>query len=434
MRFQSATGSVLRGAQAAGVSCLLALLVLAARPAKAQITFQAKNMETQQAAELDLLLDVRGGCEVRVTQAGPFASWAQSDDRLRLSGGRVEPRGSVGIAITHDCPRPPQVREWWWAGSDGEAIGAHKRVPTGKSPYSLYSGDESAWGYAYVRLETPSGTITLNLPDDLGPGDRISGSIALAPAGGSERQKNRAHDDLVTYAMEVAGQDVRLSQPGFTGTVPPEATQVVPVTAWDRDGNLVVATALPAGTGAAEVPLELPFYGQIGRPVQFPGSFDGDFATSSVRVGSLAATLLVESPRKLVAIVPAGFTGATAVTVREGERAAEGPFHCLSLDVTPASKAVKRADQVALRFSLRGLAGLRQPVSVQIVNRTPGLVFLEKGSSETVPIPLDQVGADGAYSFNRGLTAMQDGTFAVEAWVRPAPTAPALQPPTPPEP
>ena len=51
---------------------------------------------------------------------------------------------------------------------------------------------ETDWGLHTATFETPNGRIIVYLPDDVCPGDTISGSVSVDPVGSSERVQSNS--------------------------------------------------------------------------------------------------------------------------------------------------------------------------------------------------------------------------------------------------
>src|SRR5437660_6635103 len=61
-------------------------------------------------------------------------------------------------------------------------------------------------GIIIVTFVLPNGAIYVNLPEDMSPGDTLSGSVSLDAHGATEPERMQNLAELGRYRVEVAGQ------------------------------------------------------------------------------------------------------------------------------------------------------------------------------------------------------------------------------------
>jgi len=292
---------------------------------------------------------------------------------------------------------------------------------------------ETAFGLHTATFPTPHGVVRVNLPDDLTAGDTISGTVFEEPAGTSETERTRNEDELSGYVVELEKQPSPVDKEQPRWTVPAAvAAAVVPLVLRDKQGRevgrvsvpLQGTTALPAAPAKpSSGEFELPTVAQAGKPVEVRGPFDGRAAETAVTVAGRAARVLAESPRKAVVQTPPGAVGAVDIEVSKGGRKARCTFRSLGVRLSAPKTSLLKGEQTTMTVAVSGLAGIKDPVSLVLTNRTPTAVSLGGGDRQELSIPTSAVAADGTFVGTRTLTGLRSGGFSVNAAVRDAATA-----------
>jgi hypothetical protein len=207
-------------------------------------------------------------------------------------------------------------------------------------------------GVNETLLSVAAGRVRIYLPEDIRPGDTISGLVSAEPTGKTEAEREKNADVLIGYVVEIAG-----------------ARQ----TTWEKAGKRLVSTikfALSSGTSPTgllksqvgntisnfNIPVssigitsppttspgpddfKLPTLGQQGRPLQIQGPFDGSFDNTTVRIGGQPVEQLAESPRSASFRSPENVTGVTEIEMKEGDVAKSAPIRILKLDLSAPKK------------------------------------------------------------------------------------------------
>ena len=68
-----------------------------------------------------------------------------------------------------------------------------------------------------------------------------------------------------------------------------------------------------------------------------------------------------------------------------------------------------------MTVAVSGLQGLDRPLEIRIENRSPGVVGLEGGDSQTITIQPREVTGAGTFTLERRLTGRSAGAFDISA-------------------
>lgn len=319
---------------------------------------------------------------------------------------------------------------------------------------------ETAAGLHVATFDTLQGTVTVNLPDDMAAGDTISGTVIAEGKGSTPEEKQRNQDSLSGTVVEMEQQKTAASDPGGRGkwVVPAAAVVAIPLILRDHQGRTIgkvdipVAKAptgqvVPAGrndrpagaapSAASVGAFQLPSAGQSGKPVTITGPFDGDSSTSVVSVAGKAIDVLAESPRKLVARAPSGIVGVAVLEVTKRLQVTHCEYRNLGVKLSAANLNLKGGERTTMTVTVDGAEGMAQSVPLSVVNRSPTVVHLDSGDTQTLEIDPRKLTA-GKFVATRGLTGVKPGGFNITASIAPGSIPPAActttsaAPPSPP--
>lgn len=316
----------------------------------------------------------------------------------------------------------------------------------------------TANGLHTVKFDTPSGQLTVNLPDDMRAGDTISGTVIAEPKGQTKEERAKNQSELNSLVVEIDGKPVE----PFSGDSPKERESVIqqiiyhldrpevqpapnaPATSRPMPISLVnsagkeiarttISTSLKNTGHDANAPLffNIPPLGQMGRPIVITGPFDGNSSNTTITASALRTTvqdfekntenvsggfgLLAESPRKAVFQSPANVTGPMQITVNEAGKQTTGNYRNVGVNLSAPKTSLLKGESTTMRVEVSGLEGIKQPVPLTLESR--GVISMAGGAYQPLVIQPSQVGVDGRYSTTRGVTGVQAGGWSATATV-----------------
>lgn len=276
-------------------------------------------------------------------------------------------------------------------------------------------------GVQRLLFAFPAGRLVVNLPDDIRPGDTISGTVFREPEGADNAEREKNLGILNGMVIDFGGeQKVQADKPMFTwvpqaplpGTQPKYVLRIVAVYS-GTEQMAAVNIPLNLSTQPGPTAFTLPTIGQTGRNVSIPGPFDGHLGNTKCAIGGADCQVLAESPRKIVISTPTTVVGQTTISVGEGKAGASGNFRNIGINLSAPKTSLMKGEKTTLTVQITGLAGMKEPVSVQVV--TTGVVTVDGGNNQTISIAPAQVGSDGSFSLTRELTGTAAGAFNVTA-------------------
>lgn len=299
-----------------------------------------------------------------------------------------------------------------------------------------------AWGVRTTTVNTPSGKLTINMPPDAALGDTISGTVVAEPAGETVERRQANMDTLEGYVFDIPEipDKVVVSEPEEAPGKEPESKKVVtweiPATVSgeivdlvlrDPKGNEVTKTDFPVSPPPAYTPpakpqagdYNLPTIGQAGRPVEMTGPFDGELVNTEVKIGGSQTGILTQSPRKTVVESPRDVIGLTDIELTDGDVTVKGQYRSVALKLSADKLELKKGERTTLTVQVLGLQGLKEEIPISLENKSPTVVSMEGGESQTVTVHPEEVGPEGIYTISKTLTGIQTGPFSISARISP---------------
>jgi hypothetical protein len=274
-------------------------------------------------------------------------------------------------------------------------------------------GNEVANGLSTTTFSTPCGKVRVNLPDDMAAGDTISATVIAEPDGKDPKEQTKNLGELNGYVVEVEKQQTSATRSLFKLAVPPTTGTTTNIVLKDKNGKEVARSGVPVTPRQPpRSEYELPTLGQQGRAVTVPGPFDGDFGTTNVNVGGEDLEILAESPRKVVARNTSKQVGPSRLEVRERDKTTTGEFRTLALKLSAPKLELLRGEQTTLTVAVTGLEGLKEPVPLELENKSASIIQLGGGEFQRTKIIPSQV-QGGTYTTERPLTGVQRGAFTI---------------------
>jgi hypothetical protein len=337
----------------------------------------------------------------------------------------------------------------------------------------------TANGLYTVKFDTPSGQLTVNLPDDMRAGDTISGTVIADPKGQTQEERTKNKAELQAYVVAIFPAhpplpktppivifdlSKGLAQSGGSTIVTatfaaPKKVNLglflmpnenSPMGACGRSGSLTAIneSCSPISQLVFDVPRHpsgavitpdpkitptfiIPPLGQTGRPILITGPFDGNASNTTLNWAALRTSvqdfekntenvsggfgLIAESPRQAVFTAPENVAGPMELHLTEGNTRSTGTYRNVKVNLTAPKTSLLKGESTELHCEVSGLQGLTAPVPLTLESH--GVITMVGGTYQPLVIQPSQVGADGRYSTTRGITGVQAGGWGATATV-----------------
>lgn len=279
-------------------------------------------------------------------------------------------------------------------------------------------------GLTTAVFNLQQGVITVYLPDDIRPGDHISGSMLVEPAGKNEKQIGMNRVELNAYSVRIYNQVFSAANTGkpFEITVPAGRPQRCDIELTGISGIKTPAVTVPSipETDPPATPNTcwIPSHVLAGSPFRITGPFDGDASNTSCKLDNKPLNVLAESPRACIVSYPADAGGTHTVTTQEsGKPECSKQVSGVDLDLKAGKLNLRRGEKTYVDVTVTGLQGLPDTARLKVTNPSTNVITLSGGNTITILIQPQSISTGGTYTQRFDIQSIQNGTFTVNAGI-----------------
>lgn len=276
-------------------------------------------------------------------------------------------------------------------------------------------------GLITAVFTNPNGRIIVYLPDDIRPGDLISGTIIAEPFGDHTRQKEKNLAELVRYSVNIDGNKFKgaLDPSSFKWLVHQERETKIPIELLSPSGQKVGLLHCPMGDLAKFSSHSdnciIPSHAVTAAPVKISGNFDGDLQNTKCTLNNQPVQLLAESPRQCQVNYPVNGQGFKTIQISEnGSEKCSGKVSGVDMIVTHGDLNLKNGQTTFIDIKITGLNNLPDTAWLTISNSTPGVVTMTNGNIQQIPVFDDPDVKEGVFFIHCTAVGIASGTFKVD--------------------
>jgi len=275
-------------------------------------------------------------------------------------------------------------------------------------------------GYIAAKFATSSGGVTVYLPNDIAPGDQISGTIFTDS--NSDALKN-----LQVFIGDVLGSQPNLRSAQRRWLVPTTARDGYPLIVRDKSGRQIGAMRIPISAAPGKLDAyTFPSFMQVGRPSVIWGPFDGDSSNTKLKLKDSDMSVLAESPRSIVVYVPYDSPiGKSSAVLVENQMQAKADIRAISIELTSGKSELKKNESTTVSIKVDGIAGLNEATVpyIRVQNLTPNILDLE---GQEIHVLIPTVSSSGTYQKDFKALSKEAGPFLITTFVEPGQGTPVL--------
>jgi hypothetical protein len=223
------------------------------------------------------------------------------------------------------------------------------------------------------------------LPDDIRPGDMISGSILAEPFGNNTKQITKNLVELKKYAVEFNRQKIPVTdvaksfQCNIDKTTQPLFTLNLLNGYGENAGHVNMLSESKVKIQAAPAECKIPTHALTAAPLKINGPFDGNSSNTNCTVGNQPVPVLAESPRQCQVSFPENATGNQTVQVQEkNQSTCSQQVSGVELHVTAGKLNLLKGEKTDLKVTITGLQNLDDTAVLSVVNTTPDIVMMQR--------------------------------------------------------
>ncbi|MGB3008602.1 MAG: hypothetical protein WBC06_18950, partial [Chitinophagaceae bacterium] len=230
-------------------------------------------------------------------------------------------------------------------------------------------------GLTTAIFSTEFGKIKMYLPDDIRPGDLISGTVVTEPNGNSTKQIKKNLAELSNYTFSIDGSKYSIDdRQGWSWQLKQDRKMTASLELINKSG--VVTALLPlqlkeSVKQASSTRCVIPSHALTGSPMRISGNFDGDAANTKVSINNQQAAILAESPGDCFVSFPLSATGTQTIRVNEnGKEPCLKNISAVDLQVSVPKTNLLRGEKTTLTVAVSGLQNLTDTAVLTLRNNT----------------------------------------------------------------
>jgi hypothetical protein len=263
------------------------------------------------------------------------------------------------------------------------------------------------------------GVIKIFLPEDIRPGETISGTIQVLPNGKNEKQMMKNLEALKKYSVDIDGQRSPVS--GANSHVQykldPGKTLHRPLSIINSSGISVAQTIIQIhGTPVSQsspAGCSIPTHALTASPLTITGPFDGSSDNTKCSVGGQPAEVLAESATQCIIRFPSNVNGMRSLQVKENDREkCNRDISAVNLDVSTGKLNLLKDERTFIKVLVTGLKGLPDTAVLTITNTTTDIVQMQPTNQYRVMLPPDSAAGD-TYERSFTIQSIKTGDFNV---------------------
>ncbi|MBL7703837.1 MAG: hypothetical protein JNM14_16425 [Ferruginibacter sp.] len=287
-------------------------------------------------------------------------------------------------------------------------------------------------GLTTAVFNVQQGIIKVYLPDDIRPGDIISGSINTEANGNNAKQLSTNQQALKQYTVSIINNKISVDNKLFQITVPPGKPLPVQVLLSDAASNKVSAITVRSisenNTVARSSACNIPSLALTDAPLRINGPFDGDASNTKCSLGGKPLHIIAESPRQCILLFPGVQAGNHTLNCQEGgKQSCTGNIGAIDMNVTAGKMNLRKGEKTYIDVKISGLENLHDTARLSVTNTSAGVIAITGANNTTLSIPPSAVNTNGIYSRRFNAESIQTGTFTVNIDLDLPETKPATQ-------
>lgn len=263
------------------------------------------------------------------------------------------------------------------------------------------------------------GIIKVYLPEDIRPGDMISGTILAEPNGKSSRQLEKNLSALTGYKINLDGAALAIQskKTSFQWKVSADKKNGVSMSLKQASGT--VAGQLPIlyevknTSGNAGQTCNIPSHALSGSPIRISGPFDGDASNTKCSLDGKPMDVLAESPRGCIVLYPNDASGLKTLDINEkGNPLCTQKASSVQLNVSAGKLNLLKGERTYIDVNISGLQNLPDTAILSLENLSINTVAMLPLNYVVLPLaPADA----GSGTFNRrfDIQSLKTGDFSV---------------------
>lgn len=274
-------------------------------------------------------------------------------------------------------------------------------------------------GLTTAVFNLPAGAIKVYLPDDIRPGETISGTVSAEPSGKNAKQLEKNLTELKKYTVSFNGQNFSVvnANSHFSSVINSNTTASrqlqLMMDIKTIEGKVVEVHILNNSPKDVPAICAIPAHALTSSPFRITGPFDGNADNTRCSLDNRPLEILAESPRQCIVQYPNNITGIQNIQVTEnGQQKCSKPVSSVNMDISTGKLNLIKGEKTFLKVQITGLRGLPDQAKLSLQNLTTDIVTMLPSNSFTVLLSPDSVRSN-MYEKSFNIQSIRNGNFSV---------------------
>lgn len=275
-------------------------------------------------------------------------------------------------------------------------------------------------GLTIAVFSTSSGTIKVYLPDDIRPGDVISGRIIVEPNGKNAKQVEKNLADLKKYSVGFNDEkfSVNNTDNPFQILVHPDRQVQSPMELLNVRGFKAQELFILAKPVNEQKPTPtecmIPSHALTGSPLRVTGPFDGNSSNTKCSLDNKPLEVLAESPRQCIISYPVEARGIQTLNVQETERqSCTQTISGVEINISAGKLDLRKGERTYIDIAITGLQNLPDTAMLTLNNITTAVIVMQPANNVVIPLSPDST-SSGTFKRRFDIQSIRTGSFTVD--------------------
>ena len=284
--------------------------------------------------------------------------------------------------------------------------------------YSKSQNISTQKGLTTVTFTLAKGKIKAYLPNDIRPGETISGSIVAEAVGKNARQIENNLSALKKYFINIQNEKYPVdSYMSFQFMVAQDKPMTGVIQLITLSGVIENEVALPTTSWQDLQPAPsqciIPNHALTASPLTITGPFDGDASNTKCSLNNKPLEILAESPRQCVVLYPADAKGLQNVYIQEkNQPSCIQNISTVQMNISAGKLSLLKGERTYINVSISGLQNLPDTAVLTLDNITINTVAMQPMNHVIIPLARDSVGS-GIFNKRFTIQSIRSGDFTV---------------------
>ncbi len=290
------------------------------------------------------------------------------------------------------------------------------------STISLAQKISSQKGLTTAEFNTAAGAIKIYLPEDIRPGDMISGRIIAEPVGHNAKQIAKKMTELNSYSLSFNGQKFPVENANkiFECLVKSDQQASGVISLLNSAGNKVSEVSLPVTNQNSQrnfsTDCKVPSHALCGSPMRITGPFDGDLSNTKCTLDNTPLEVLAESPGQCILHMPdKKASGSDRFAMTENNKInCSANIVSVKMDLSTGKLNLLKGESTIVKVMITGLNDLKENAMLNINNRSSDIVLLDGGNEQSIQLTSQQLKGTAMYTREFAVHSIKTGSFSID--------------------